>query len=64
VGIAVFLAAGKSISTRDAYIYQIADAIATTNDINTIIKKKKINWKENWFYLPSLILILQQDIQS
>jgi hypothetical protein len=47
VGIAVFLAAGKSISTRDAYIYQIADAIATTNDINTIIKKKKINWKEN-----------------
>lgn len=65
VGIAVFLAAGKSISTRDAYIYQIADAIATTNDINTTIKKKKrINWKENWFYLPSLILILQQDIQS
>jgi hypothetical protein len=40
VGIAVFLAAGRSISTRDASIFQIADAIATTNDINHHQKKK------------------------
>jgi hypothetical protein len=48
VGIAVFLAAGRSISTRDASIYQIADAIATTNDINHK-KKKKLTGRKTDF---------------
>lgn len=49
MGIAVFLAAGRSISTRDASIYQIADAIATTNDINHQKTKKELTGRKTDF---------------